>query len=175
MALSLTTPFMMDLGFSRTQIGTVTKGFGMVATIVGSLAGGIWMAKISINHALWIFGFFQAVCNLSFMLLAHLGHNNPMMVTAIGIENFCNGMGNVAFSAFLMSLCDKRFTATQFALLTSLMALTRVVVGAPTGFLAKNLGWETYFLVCTLAAAPGMYMLSRFAPWPWRRAAAIKV
>jgi PAT family beta-lactamase induction signal transducer AmpG len=87
------------------------------------------------------------------------------MVAAIGIENLCSGMGTAAYAAFLMSLCDKRFTATQYALLTSLMAVTRVVAGAPTGVLAKAYGWETYFLVSALAAIPGLLLLLRYDKW----------
>jgi len=88
-----------------------------------------------------------------------------MMVAAIGIENLCSGMGTAAYAAFLMSLCDKRFTATQYALLTSLMAVTRVVAGAPSGVLAKAYGWETYFLVSALAAIPGLLLLLRYDQW----------
>ncbi|MGA8752261.1 MAG: hypothetical protein WB712_01290, partial [Candidatus Deferrimicrobium sp.] len=89
----------------------------------------------------------------------------PMMVAAIGIENLCSGMGTAAYAAFLMSMCDKRVTATPYALLTSLMAVTRVVVGAPTGFLAKTNGWDNYFIVSTLAAIPGLLFLLRYDRW----------
>jgi PAT family beta-lactamase induction signal transducer AmpG len=87
------------------------------------------------------------------------------MVAAIGLENLCSGMGTAAYAAFLMSLCNKRFTATQYAILTSLMALTRVLVGAPTGYLAKTYGWEVYFLVSMLAAVPGLLLLLQYSRW----------
>jgi PAT family beta-lactamase induction signal transducer AmpG len=165
MATALTTPFMLELGFTKTDIGAVTKGFGMVATIVGTLAGGAVVARAGMKASLWIFGILQSVSTLAFLALARLGHHYPMMVAAIGLENLCSGMGTAAYVAFLMSLCNKRFTATQYALLTSLMAITRVVVGAPTGYLAKTIGWELYFLVSMLAAVPGLLLLLLYPRW----------
>jgi PAT family beta-lactamase induction signal transducer AmpG len=165
MALALNTPFLLELGFTKTDIGAVTKGLGMAATIVGTLAGGAVVARSGMKASLWIFGVLQSVSTLSFLVLARLGHHYPMMVAAIGIENLCSGMGTAAYAAFLMSLCDKRFTATQYALLTSLMAVTRVVAGAPSGVLAKAYGWETYFLVSALAAIPGLLLLLRYDQW----------
>ena len=123
------------------------------------------MAKLGMKRSLWLFGVLQAAAGLSFLALARLGHHYPMMMAAIGVENLCSGMGTSAYAAFLMSLCDKRFSATQYALLTSLMALTRVVVGAPTGFLAEAVGWEGYFLVSTLAGAPALLFLLGFDRW----------
>jgi PAT family beta-lactamase induction signal transducer AmpG len=165
MATALTTPFLLELGFSNTDIGAVTKGAGMAATIVGAFAGGAVVAKAGMRVSLWLFGVLQAASGLSFLALARLGHHYPMMVAAIGVENLCSGMGTAAYAAFLMSLCDKRYTATQYALLTSLMALTRVVVGAPTGFLAKAVGWESYFLISTLAGAPALLFLLGYSRW----------
>lgn len=165
MATALTTPFILEMGFTMTDIGAVTKGFGMAATIVGTLAGGAFVARAGMKTSLWVFGVLQSVSTLSFLALARLGHHYPMMVTAIGLENLCSGMGTAAYAAFLMSLCDKRFTATQYALLTGLMALTRVTVGAPTGYLVKTFGWERYFLISALAAAPGLLLLLRYSRW----------
>jgi PAT family beta-lactamase induction signal transducer AmpG len=165
MATALTTPFMLELGFTKTDIGAVTKGFGMVATIVGTLAGGAVVARAGMKASLWLFGILQSVSTLAFLALARLGHHYPMMVAAIGLENLCSGMGTAAYVAFLMSLCNKRFTATQYALLTSLMAITRVIVGAPTGYLAKTIGWELYFLASMLAAVPGLLLLLLYPRW----------
>jgi PAT family beta-lactamase induction signal transducer AmpG len=165
MATALTTPFMLELGFTKTDIGAVTKGFGMAATIVGTLAGGAVVARTGMKASLWIFGILQSVSTLAFLALARLGHHYPAMVAAIGLENLCSGMGTAAYAAFLMSLCNKRFTATQYAILTSLMALTRVVVGAPTGYLAKAYGWEIYFLVSMFAAVPGLLLLLQYSRW----------
>ena len=164
-ASAMTTPFLLDVGFTRTDVGTVYKAFGLASTILGSLVGGSMIAKLGINRALWVFAFLQALSNLSFTGLALLGHNYPAMITAVGIENICGGMGNAAFIAFLMSLCDKRFTATQYALLSSLMALARVVAGAPTGFLANHFGWPWFFALSVLGGLPGILLLNRFAPW----------
>ena len=165
MATALTTPFMLELGFSKTDIGAVTKGLGMAATIVGTLAGGAVVARAGMKASLWLFGILQSVSTLAFLALARLGHHYPMMVAAIRLENLCSGMGTAAYVAFLMSLCNKRFTATQYAILTSLMALTRVVVGAPTGYLAKAYGWEIYFLVSMFAAVPGLLLLLQYSRW----------
>ncbi|ABK19683.1 AmpG family muropeptide MFS transporter [Syntrophobacter fumaroxidans] len=165
MAGALTTPFLLDIGFSRTDVGTVNKFFGLISTILGTLVGGSIIAKIGINRSLWIFAFLQAIPHLSFSALALVGKNYPLMVAAIGIENLTGGMGTAAFVAFMMSLCDKRFTATQYALLTSFMALTRVLAGVPTGFIVQSLGWAMFFAVSMLGAVPGILLLPRFAPW----------
>jgi PAT family beta-lactamase induction signal transducer AmpG len=165
MANALTTPFLLEIGFTKTDIGAVTKGAGMVATIFGAFVGGAVVARWGMKRSLWIFGVAQAVSGLTFTALARLGHHYPMMVTAIGVENLCSGMGTAAYAAFLMSLCDKRFSATQYALLTSLMALTRVVAGAPTGYLATAVGWESYFLISTVAGAPALLLLLGFGRW----------
>lgn len=162
---AMTTPFLLDIGFTRTDVGTVNKAFGLISTILGTLAGGGIIAKIGVNRSLWIFAFLQAFSNLAFTMLALMGPNYPAMVTAIGIENLCGGMGTAAFIAFMMSLCDRRFTATQYALLTSFMAVSRVLAGIPTGFMAASLGWPTFYAVSVLGALPGILLLPRFAPW----------
>lgn len=165
MATAMTTPFMMELGFSKTDIGAVTKGFGLVATLAGTLAGGTLMMKLGMRRSLWVFGLAQGISGLSFTLLANLGHHYPMMVTSIAAENFFSGMGTAAYQAFMMSLCDKRFSATQYALLTSLMALTRVVGGAPVGYLAQAMGWPSFYLLATFAMVPGLLLLTRYRTW----------
>lgn len=165
MTSALSTPFMIELGFTKTDIGAVNKGFGLVSTILGALLGGALMTKLGQKKSLWIFGGLQAVSNLCFAVLAHMGHHYPAMVTAIAVENLSGGMGTAAYAAFIMSLCDKRFTATQYALLSSLMALTRVFAAAPTGYLVKAVGWEPYFVICTFAAIPGLLFLLRYDKW----------
>lgn len=165
MASAMTTPFYLDIGFSKTEIGAVVKLFGFWATIVGSLIGGVIMIRLGINRSLWIFGFLQAVSTACFAILARVGHSVPTLSWVIGFENFSSGMGTAAYAAFMASITNKKFTATQYALLTSLMGVPRVIASAPTGFLAKNLGWESFFIVCTLIAIPGMLLLLKFAPW----------
>jgi PAT family beta-lactamase induction signal transducer AmpG len=164
-AMALTTPFMMDLGFTKTDIGAVLKGVGMISTIGGALMGGALLSKWGIKKSLWIFGIIQALSGFSFFMLAKLGHNYPMMVTAVCVENICSGLATAAFTAFMMNLCDKRYTATQFALLTSFMAITRTLVQTPSGFIMKSLGWEMYFIVSILISIPGLLLLTRYNKW----------
>jgi PAT family beta-lactamase induction signal transducer AmpG len=127
--------------------------------------GGALLSKWGIKKSLWVFGIFQGVSGFSFYLLAKIGHNYPMMMTAICIENICSGLATAAFTAFMMNLCDKRFTATQYALLTSFMAITRILVSAPSGYIVKSLGWEMYFIVSVLISIPGLLMLTRYDKW----------
>lgn len=165
MASAMTTPFYLDIGFSKTEIGAVVKLFGFWATLGGSLAGGLIMLYIGINRSLWIFGIFQALSTAGFAVLARTGYSLPALSGVIAFENFSSGMGTAAYSAFMASITNKKFTATQYALLSSLMGVPRVIASAPTGFLAENIGWELFFTACTLIAIPGMLLLFKFAPW----------
>ncbi len=165
MASAMTTPFYLDIGFSKSEIGAVVKLFGFWATIAGGLAGGITMLRLGINRSLWVFGFLQALSTAGFALLAHIGYSIPLLSLVIAFENLSSGMGTAAYAAFMASITNKKFTATQYALLTSLMGVPRVLASAPTGFLAKNVGWEVFFIACALVAIPGMLLLLKFAPW----------
>jgi len=165
MAGVMTIPFLLELGFTRTDVGAVNKAFGLGSTIVGTLAGGAVVAQIGVNRSLWVFGFLQAVSNLCFTLLALVGKHYPLMVASIGFENVCGGMGNAGFIAFMMSLCDKRYTATQYALLTGFMAVTRIAAGVPAGFMAHAMGWAMFYVATVFGAVPGLLLLPRFAPW----------
>lgn len=159
---SLTTAFLIrGVGFSPAEVGVVNKGMGMVATIVGALVGGAIMAKMGLFRALLIFGLLQAVSNLSFMFLAWIGKSYSAMVSAVAFENLSGGMGTAAFVALMMSLCDHRYTATQYALLSALAALGRVFVGPPSGYLVESVGWVLFFFVTFLAALPGLWLLWR--------------
>jgi PAT family beta-lactamase induction signal transducer AmpG len=164
-ATALMTPFMLQTGFTKTDIGVVTKGFGLIATIVGTLAGGALMVRLGMKKSLWTFGLIQGVSGLSFFLLAYLGKSYPMMVIAIAVENICSGMGTTAYSAFIMSLCNRKFAATQYAILTSLMALTRILGSAPTGYIAEAMGWKIYFIISVLIMIPGLLLLTRYSKW----------
>jgi MFS transporter, PAT family, beta-lactamase induction signal transducer AmpG len=165
MASAMTTPFYLDIGFSKTEIGAVVKLFGFWATIAGSLLGGIWMIRIGIGSSLWIFGILQAVSTAGFMVLTYTGPSVAALSAVIAFENFTSGMGTSAFTAFMASMTHKRFTATQYALLSSLMGVPRVLVSAPTGFLAKVMGWNWFFASCVLVAIPGLLILLRFSGW----------
>ncbi len=165
MASAMTTPFYLDIGFSKSEIGTVVKLFGFWATIAGSLIGGILMLRLGINRSLWVFGFLQALSTAGFAILAKIGYSVGLLSGVIAFENLSGGMGTAAYVAFMASITNKKFTATQYALLTSLMGVPRVMASAPTGFLAKNIGWESFFIFCTLIAIPGMLLLFKFAPW----------
>ncbi|MEK6528867.1 MAG: AmpG family muropeptide MFS transporter [Nitrospirota bacterium] len=165
MASAMTTPFYLDIGFTKTEIGAVVKLFGFWATMAGSLIGGLIMLRFGINRALWVFGFLQAVSTAGFAILARIGNNVPALSAVIGFENLSSGMGTAAYMAFMASITNKRFTATQYALLSSLMGIPRVLASAPTGFFAKNIGWENFFIACTLIAIPGMLLLLKCAPW----------
>lgn len=157
---TLTTAFLLKgPGFSLTEVGVINKGFGLISTIVGALFGGVLMARLGLFRSLLIFGILQAVSNLSFMALAFVGKVYPVMVLAIGFENLCGGMGTAAFVGFLMALCDHRFTATQFALLSALASLGRVFVGPPSGFLVESVGWVVFFFITFLSAIPGLLLL----------------
>jgi len=165
MASAMTTPFYLDIGFSKTEIGAVVKLFGFWATVVGSLVGGVIMLRLGINRSLWIFGVLQGISTAGFAFLANVGHSIPLLSGVIAFENLSGGMGTAAYVAFMASITNKRFTATQYALLSSLMGVPRVIASAPTGFLAKNFGWDGFFIACTLIAIPGMLLLFKFAPW----------
>jgi len=157
---SLTTAFLIrGMGFEAAEVGVVNKGMGMIATIVGALAGGVWMARMGLFRSLLIFGCLQALSNLSFMLLAWTGKSYPIMVAAVAFENLSGGMGTAAFVALMMSLCDHRYTATQYALLSAMAALGRVFVGPPSGYVVEAVGWVSFFFITFLAALPGLWLL----------------
>jgi len=163
MASTLTTPFYLALGFSKTQIGAVAKLFGFWSTIVGGLAGGAILMRIGIIRSLWIFGILQGVSILSFSALALIGNSVAGLIVAIVLEQLTSGMGTTAYVAYMASLTNKRFTATQYALLSSCMGVPRVIVAAPAGWLAEQAGWPLFFFGCALAAIPGLLLLPMVA------------
>lgn len=170
MATALATPFYIDLGFSRTQIGLVAKNAGLWASLVGGILGAVWLEKTGINRGLWIFGALQATATLGFAALAKFGvstdaHATLMLGAVIGLEAFAVGLGTAAFTAYIATTTDPRYTATQFALFTSLAAVPRTFFNAVTGYIVAQTGWFTFFLVCFVLALPGMLMLPRIAPW----------
>lgn len=169
MATALATPFYIDLGYDLMTIGIVAKNIGLWSMVVGGLAGGVIMLKLGINRSLWVFGFGQLITIAGFVILAGQGQNGTpplwLFSLVIGGEALGAGLGTAAFVAFIASQTCRAYTATQFALLTSLSAVPRTFCNASTGFLVEYLGWEHFFMLCILLAVPGMLLLFRAAPW----------
>jgi PAT family beta-lactamase induction signal transducer AmpG len=153
------------MGFSKTEIGLIAKNAGLWPSVVGGLIGGVWMVKLGINRALWIFGAVQMLAILGFAWLATEGHNLFALGTAIGVEAFGVGLGTAAFVAYIAHTTHPLYTATQFALFTSLAAVPRTFANAATGYLVDGLGWKNFFIFCFIAAIPGMLLLFKVAPW----------
>lgn len=152
-------PFYVELGFSKSEVASVVKTFGLIATLAGGFSGGMLINARGILPALWICGILQMLSNLMFAGQAFVGHSMPFLVVTIGIENLAGGMATAAFVAYLSSLCDLRYTATQYALLTSFMAQTRTVLASGGGVLAESMDWVSFFLLTTAAAAPALVLL----------------
>ena len=159
MAHSLSTNFYLEIGFTKTEIGTVVKFFGLFATLIGAFAGGLISLKIGLFKSLFVFGVFQAIATLGFSILAFVGSNIYLLVTVISLENLAAGMGYTAYLAFIANMTNKRFTATQFALMTALMSLPRTLFSGSSGFLVEILDWELYFIFCSLIAFPALIIL----------------
>jgi len=165
MATALATPFYLDMGFSKTEIGLIAKNAGLWPSVIGGLLGGIWMVKLGINRALWVFGAIQMLAILGFSWLAVAGHDLFILGVVIGVEAFGVGLGTAAFVAYIAHTTHPLYTATQFALFTSLAAVPRTFANAATGYLVEDLGWRNFFIFCFLAAIPGMLLLIKVAPW----------
>jgi len=165
LAGSMTTPFLLQAGFSQSEVGAVFLGVGVIATIAGVVAGGALIGKLGINRSLWIFVVFQGLSNLTYYGLSLAGKNHAFMVSAIITENFGLGLVTAGMTAYLMSMCNKRFTATQFALLSSLMAASRDILVAPAGKIAESIGWPGFFLITVAMAIPPLLLLPLIAPW----------
>lgn len=165
MATALATPFYLDMGFSKTEIGLVAKNAGLWSSVAGGILGGIWMIQLGINRALWLFGIVQMVAILGFAWLALVGHDVLVLALVIGFEAFGVGLGTAAFVAYIAQTTHPLYTATQFALFTSLAAVPRTVANAGTGFMVERLGWFNFYIVCFLLAIPGMLLLYKIAPW----------
>mgnify|MGYP001820608121 FL=1 len=165
MATALATPFYLDMGFSRTEIGAIAKVAALWSVIAGSIIGGIAMLKLSINRALWLFGLVQLVTILGFAWLSTEGHNPTGLFIVVSAEYLGVGLGTVALTAYIARETSLAFTATQFALFTSFIAVPRTFANASTGFLIEAMGYTSFFLLCTAVAVPGMLMLIKVAPW----------
>lgn len=159
MAANMTTPFILQLGYSKSDLGNVAKLFGLVSTIIGGLIGGVMMLKYNMKWSLVFFGLLQAVSTIGFAVLPSMPITLSSLAIVIAFENLASGMGTAAYAAYMASLTNKQFTATQYALLTALMGVPRVILASPTGKMAEVLGWEIFFVVCTLIAIPGLLLL----------------
>jgi len=165
MATALQSPFFIDVGFTLTQIGAIAKIAGLTAAIVGGMVGGLIMVKVSINRALWLFGFVQIVSILGFALLSEIGANPWMLGIAVAFEYLGVGLGSAALIAFMARTTNPAFAATQLALFTALASVPRVFANAVTGVIVEQVGWTNFFLLCTVVAVPGMLLLFKVAPW----------
>lgn len=166
MASEMLSPFMVDLGVSKTDYALIVKVFGMIALIAGGLIGGLVVYRLGIVPSLLILGVLQMVSTAGFVLLAYTGNHIPTLTAVIAFETISSGLGQTAFVAFMASLTNKRFTATQYALLTSFMGIPRVFAGSTTGLLATWLGWEGFFILCTLLALPGLLLIGKLYRMP---------
>lgn len=165
MSTALATPFYLDLGFSKTEIGLIAKNAGLWPSVFGALVGGLWMVKLGINRALWLFGAVQLLSIVGFAILAKAGKDPLLLTAVISFEALGVGLGTAAFVAFIARTTDPRYTATQFALFTSLAAVPRTLVNASTGWLVEMLGWYDFFWLCFVLGIPGMLLLLYVAPW----------
>ncbi|MDP7593621.1 MAG: AmpG family muropeptide MFS transporter [Litorilituus sp.] len=165
MATALQTPFFIDLGFSKTEIGVIAKTSSLIAMTIGIIVGGLVMVKLSINKALWLFGLVQIVSILGFAALAEIGHNNYALAITMGFEYLGVGLGAAALTAFIARTTNPAFAATQIALFTALAVLPRTFANATTGFIVEQIGWTQFYFLCTALAIPGMVMLCKVAPW----------
>ena len=165
MATALQTPFFVDVGFTLTQIGAIAKTAGLIAAIVGAMIGGLMMVKLPINRALWLFGVVQIVSILGFAVLAEIGANPWMLGVVVAFEYLGVGLGSAALIAFMARTTNPAFAATQLALFTALASVPRVFANAITGVIVEQLGWTSFFILCTASAVPGMLLLLKVAPW----------
>jgi PAT family beta-lactamase induction signal transducer AmpG len=164
MASAMNDPMLIDAGFSKEEIAFWGLGVGTAVTIPGVLAGGLIASSIGLGRALVVFGVAQAVSNAGYLLLAGVGANVPVMIGVISVEYFCSGLVAAGFVAFLMSQCNHRFSATQYALLTSVMGLSSAFAKAPTGYIVQETSYTTFFAFTILAALPGMLLLVPLLP-----------
>jgi PAT family beta-lactamase induction signal transducer AmpG len=159
MAANMTTPFILNLGYSKTDMATIGKTFGMIATIIGGIIGGMIMLRANMKRSLIGFGVLQAISTLGFAILPSLPLGFASLASVIAFENLASGMGTAAYAAYMASLTNKQFTATQYALFSALMGVPRTILSSPTGWMSQVMGWENFFVFCTLVALPGLLLL----------------
>ncbi|MGB5158053.1 AmpG family muropeptide MFS transporter [Desulfobacterium sp. N47] len=165
MATALATPFYLDMGFTKTEIGLIAKNAALWPMLIGGMMGGLLMVKIGINRALWLFGFIQMITIVGFAILSQLGNDKIALAIVISMEYLGVGLGTAAFTAFIARSTHPKYTATQFALFTAFMATPRTFANASVGFIVDAIGWTSFFIFCTIIAIPGMLLLFKVAPW----------
>ncbi|ABG42334.1 major facilitator superfamily MFS_1 [Paraglaciecola sp. T6c] len=165
MATALETPFFLDMGFSTVEIGSIAKIAKTIGATAGTILGGVAMIKLGINRSLWVFGVFQLISILGYVMLSMVGYNHLVLAIASGFEYFGVGLGSVALIAFMAKSTNRHFTATQFALFSSIAAVPRTFVSATTGYVIEAVGYTQFFIICFVCAIPGMLMLLKIAPW----------
>jgi len=175
---ALATPFYLDMGFTKTDIGLIAKHAGLWPAVFGALLGGLWMVRLGINRALWLFGVVQLVSIFGFAWLSSHGHYTSIgagervaLAFVIGLEALGVGLGTAAFVAFIARSTHPAYTATQMALFTSLAAVPRTFINASAGWLVESLGWINFYWLCAALAVPGMVLLLKVAPWNVRDSA----
>jgi PAT family beta-lactamase induction signal transducer AmpG len=164
LAGALVRPFLVHVGFNDFDVGIATATIGLLATLVGTLLGGVLTTAMGLGHALWAFGILQIVSNLGYVFIADLGVNRPLMYGAMAFESLTSGMGTGAFGVLLLRMTQKQFSATQYALFSSLFALPRILAGPVTGVTVAAIGWHDFFILTMIIGIPGMVMLQRFSP-----------
>ena len=158
-------PFLIQKGFSPELVGSVLAGWGIGATIVGTILGGILFGKLGMNRSLWLFALVGAAGNLSYWALASFDAGPAALLLAVGLENLGGGLVGAAFVALLMSLCNPRFSATQYALLSGVYALSRSLLSGQAGFVAEGVGWSSFFLLTAAASLPAFLLMVWLTPW----------
>ncbi len=162
---ALSIAFLKQAGFSDAQIGLLDGGWAIAATMAGTVVGGVLFARLGLNRSLWVFAVIGAAGNLGYAALARFGGGLPALMAAVSLENLGNGMVGAGFVALLMSLCNPRFSATQYALLSSIYAISRTLLALPSGWLAARIGWSDYFVVTALSSLPAFGLMLRLVPW----------
>jgi PAT family beta-lactamase induction signal transducer AmpG len=166
MATALSTPFYLDMGFSKTVLGTVVKAAALWSSVAGAFVAGLLMRKLSLNKALWLFGFFQLFTILGFAWLSQLSEPSKTdLFIVVSLEYLGVGMGTVAIISYMFKMSSKVFAASQIALFTAITAIPRTFINASTGYIIENVGYTDFFLICTACAIPGMLLLFTIAPW----------
>jgi len=167
-AQALMSTFFLKTGFTLTELGAIRKTTSIVGSLAGTAVGGIVMVKLGMKRSLWVFGLLQGIVGICFVAMTYLGRNQSMLAVTVLSEFFFSGMGTAAYAAFFLAICDRRYSATQYALLTSFMAQSRILISAQMGYLQEAVGWRNYFVISILAMVPALMLLTRYDRWQIR-------